>query len=490
MDFKAIGLKCGIEVHQQLATANKLFCNCSANFSEEKPIKTVTRKLRFVAGELGEIDPAAMHEFLKGKEFIYKVYENESCLVELDEEPPHPLNPVAIEIALQIALMLNCEIPDEIEIMRKTVIDGSNTSGFQRTCVVGLDGFVETSFGGVKINNVCLEEESCQIIEKTGNKVVYGLNRLGIPLVEIGTGIIENPEQAREVAEKLGLILRSTGKVRRGLGTIRQDLNVSVGKGARVEIKGVQRLNRISKLIENEAERQLKLIGTAGKKPTGDVRRALEDGTTEYMRPLPGSARLYPETDIPPVKIKRQLLEKMKKQLPERIENVYEKLLECGLNEELANQLVHSERMEWFNRLVKEGIEPKLAANTLLSTFVQLKRDGVKMENLNIEKTRDVLLLVKNSKIAKEAVPEVLAAASEKPKEKIENILKESVAGIVLEAEIGKIVENIIEKNRHILGLQNPGQALMGLAMKELRGKIPGNIVMNIIREKLEKYKK
>src|SRR3989344_7277801 len=139
--------------------------------------------------------------------------------------------------------MLNSEIPDEIHVMRKSVVDGSNTSGFQRTAIVGLNGFIETSFGKVGITNVSLEEDSCQIVGKEGNKIIYGLDRLGIPLIEIGTAAdIKTPEQAKEAAEKLGFIIRSTGAVKRGLGTIRQDLNLSVVGGNRVEIKGAQDL--------------------------------------------------------------------------------------------------------------------------------------------------------------------------------------------------------------------------------------------------------
>jgi Glu-tRNA(Gln) amidotransferase subunit E-like FAD-binding protein len=489
MDFKGLGLKCGIEIHQQLNTKSKLFCGCSANFSEEKPVKTVARRLRFVAGETGEVDAAAMHEFLKGREFRYRVYENESCLVELDEEPPHPLNRDALETALQIALMLNCDIPDEIEVMRKTVIDGSNTSGFQRTCIVGLNGFLDTSLGRVKISNVCLEEESCQIIEKEGSSAVYGLNRLGIPLVEIGTGIMENPEQAKETAEKLGLILRSTGRVRRGLGTIRQDLNVSVERGARVEIKGVQRLNMIPKLIGVEAARQLDIIKQK-KTVSSDVRKALDDGTTEYMRPMPGSARLYPETDIPPVRIEKTFLAKLRKHLPEKIEETVGKLLKCGLNEELANQLMHSDRLEWFNELVRNGIEPNFAANTLLSVVIQLRRDGVNTGNLGIEKIRDVLVFVKNRRITKDAVPAVLKAAAERPGEKIENIIKSVSDGGVPAEKAEEFVRNIVEKNKHVFGLPNPQQAFMGLVMKELKGSVPGSVVSEILKKVMERGKK
>ncbi|MCK5022924.1 MAG: Glu-tRNA(Gln) amidotransferase subunit GatE, partial [Candidatus Aenigmarchaeota archaeon] len=260
-DYEKIGLKCGIEIHQQLDTENKLFCMCASRLSQTEPDSEIVRKLRVVAGETGEIDVAALSEFLKDREFIYRTYPDETCLVETDGEPPHNINRDALGITLTISQLLNCTVPEEIHVMRKTVLDGSNTSGFQRTAIIGIDGELKTSLGNVGITNVCVEEESAQIIKREGNQVIYGLDRLGIPLVEIGTAAdIHDPQQAKEVAQKLGMIVRSTENVKRGLGTIRQDVNVSIKGGERVEIKGTQDLKMIPKYIENEIERQKNLL--------------------------------------------------------------------------------------------------------------------------------------------------------------------------------------------------------------------------------------
>ncbi|MCK4714219.1 MAG: Glu-tRNA(Gln) amidotransferase subunit GatE, partial [Candidatus Aenigmarchaeota archaeon] len=240
-DYRKLGLKCGIEIHQQLST-RKLFCDCPSSL-DGKPKGEIVRSLRAVAGELGDVDAAALHEVLTGKSFAYQVYPCESCEVELDEEPPHDLNSEALDIAPVVATLLKCDVPDEIHVMRKQVIDGSNTTGFQRTAIVGLDGRIETPSGDVGVTNLNLEEDACQILGRKDKTVTYGLNRLCIPLIEIGTTPdIRTPEHAKEVAARIGMILRSTGKVMRGLGTIRQDVNVSVRGGARVEIKGAQDL--------------------------------------------------------------------------------------------------------------------------------------------------------------------------------------------------------------------------------------------------------
>ncbi|MCX8169808.1 MAG: Glu-tRNA(Gln) amidotransferase subunit GatE, partial [Candidatus Methanomethyliaceae archaeon] len=218
-------MRVGIEIHQQLDTNNKLFCNCPTILREEEPHFVVIRKLRPVASELGEIDQAALFESERQKIFHYQGYVDSICLVELDEEPPHEINRDAVMIALTVAKMLNMIIVDEIHVMRKIVIDGSNTTGFQRTAKIAFDGWIDDEEGRVSIKSLCLEEDSARKISEDPDHVIYRLDRLGIPLIEISTGPdIRSGDQARRVALNLGRILRATGRVKRGLGTIRQDL--------------------------------------------------------------------------------------------------------------------------------------------------------------------------------------------------------------------------------------------------------------------------
>src|SRR3989338_7430874 len=227
MDYLKLGLKAGLEIHQQLDTG-KLFCACPGYLRSEEPDYTIMRKLHAVPGEAGEVDIAVEYEAAKEKDFIYQAYNDSTCLVELDEEPPHQINQHALDEAIKISLLLNCEIYPVTQIMRKTVIDGSNTSGFQRTFLMAHDGFIETSFGKVGIESVALEEDAARIVSRENKKVTYRLDRLGIPLVEIGTKPdLKTPEQIKECALKIGEILRAC-KVKRGIGTIRQDLNISI----------------------------------------------------------------------------------------------------------------------------------------------------------------------------------------------------------------------------------------------------------------------
>ena len=407
-------------------------------------------------------------------------------MVELDEEPPHKVNEEALEIALEIALLLNCKIPEEIHVMRKTVIDGSNTSGFQRTMIVGMNGRLDD----VEIKQVCLEEEAAGIVKKEKDKTYYRLDRLGIPLVEISTGIIEkSPEDVQRFAEKLGMLLRSTGKILRGIGTIRQDLNISIKGGARVEIKGVQELKLIAKIIKNEIKRQLNLI-KKGKKVKEETRVANPDGTSSYTRPLPGAERMYPETDVPAIKINKELLEKIKKNLPELLEEKEEKLVKkYNLNKELVKELIRSEKINLFEKIVSLGIEPILIATTLTSTLKELKRkENAPIENLKEKHFLMVFEALKSQKIAKEGIPELLKQLSLKPEEKIENLIKSLGLETISEEKLREIIKKIIQENKDVLQKPTAEKIFMGLIMKEVRGKIDGKTVMKVLKEELTNF--
>src|SRR2546423_9943637 len=262
MDYRALGLKVGLEIHQQLAT-HKLFCEDASVLVDSPGGQRFRRRLRPTQSELGEIDAAAIEEAKRRLTFVYETTPN-SCLVEDDEEPPHPPNPEALDIALEIALLLEAKCTSEVDFMRKIVIDGSNTSGFQRSALVALDGHLDTNGKRIGVPTILLEEDAARKLGEAEGEVVYRLDRLGIPLVEIATSPdIETPDEAREVALAFGSLLRATKKGMRGIGTIREDLNVSIKGGSRIEIKGVQELRLISTFVEKEVERQRMLLEVA-----------------------------------------------------------------------------------------------------------------------------------------------------------------------------------------------------------------------------------
>ena len=261
-----IGLKVGLEIHQQLSTNKKLFCSCIPLESDEYTVK-FQRKLRAVKSELGEYDPAALFESSKSKTIMYYANSESSCLVEQDEEPPHNLDDDAKTLVLIISSALESNIFSEIYPMRKTVIDGSNTTGFQRTMLVSQGGHIDVDGEKIGVQSICLEEDAAKLLGDKGDMREYSLDRLGVPLIEIALDPVEgDSKKIKKIALSLGRLLRSTKKVTRGIGSIRQDVNVSVRDGGGVvEVKGVQQLDQLEKVVEFEAKRQHGLVKIAEK---------------------------------------------------------------------------------------------------------------------------------------------------------------------------------------------------------------------------------
>lgn len=264
IDYAKIGLKIGLEIHQQLNVGSKLFCNCPPDlFKEGEPERTFLRRLRPTQSELGQVDPSVFFESQKGVKILYEANRSCACLVDMDEEPPQPMNREALKVVLTVAFMMNMHPVDEVHIMRKIIIDGSSPTGFQRTSIIALDGWIKVGEKIIPMQAISLEEDAARKMgtEDEGRIICYRIDRLGIPLIEITTApVMYSPLEAQQVALAIGRILRDTGKVMRGLGVIRQDLNVSIGNGTIVEIKGVQALELISTVIEYEVQRQLGLL--------------------------------------------------------------------------------------------------------------------------------------------------------------------------------------------------------------------------------------
>jgi glutamyl-tRNA(Gln) amidotransferase subunit E len=616
-DYEALGLVAGLEIHQQLDTATKLFCACPTERREpEEASRTFSRYLHPTKSELGELDEAAVEESRVDREFEYLAFDT-TCLVEEDDEPPHRIDDEALDVALQIAALLDMTAVDQAHVMRKIVVDGSNTSGFQRTTLVGQDGEIETSEGPVGVEDLLLEEESAGRVEETDGGVRFSLDRLGIPLVEIGTKPdISSPEQAREAAERIGMLLRSTGSVKRGLGTIRQDVNVSIAEGARVEIKGVQALDQIDEIVRLEVGRQVELLDiadelddrdatvgetqdvtevfadtdsgviqsavTSGGRVTAvslygfdglvgreiqpdrrlgtelsdhakrhgaggifhtdelpaygvteaevealrdavgagpddavaivaddpetaelaidavaeraetavegvpeETRDATQEGTTRYLRPLPGAARMYPETDVPPVELDPSDVE-LPELLTEKVER-YQR--EYDLDAGLAEQVAYGRRMPLFESVVEAGVDATFAAGVLEGTLTELRRDDVPVEALTDDHLRAVLLLVEEGDLAKEGVDEVLTTLAENPDFTAEEAVEEAGLAGVSEDEVRDAVVDVVERNADQVESEGMGafSALMGECMGALRGKADGEIVSDVLREEIGK---
>ncbi len=259
--LKLLGFKCGLEIHQQLNTKTKLFCHCPTGLTNKRHDAEILRHMRPTLSELGEYDGTALMEFKTKKEVIYRLYRDRTCTYEMDDTPPFLVNQEAIDYAIRLALLFNCKIINELHVIRKQYLDGSIPTGFQRTMIIGIDGYVPYKDRRIEISQINLEEESCREVSDIGHRIVFATDRLSIPLVEIITGAdMKTPQEAAEVCRLLGNAMKITGLVRRGIGSVREDVNVSITGGDRVEIKGVHKVGNIPALTESEAYRQKGLI--------------------------------------------------------------------------------------------------------------------------------------------------------------------------------------------------------------------------------------
>jgi len=261
LDYQAVGLISGLEVHQQLLTREKLFCRCPAGLYTEEHDGEVLRHMRPTLSELGEYDGTALMEFKTKKEIVYLLNHKNMCTYEMDDTPPFLVNQEAVDVGIELCLTMNMDVIDEIHIARKQYLDGSIPTGFQRTAIVGVNGWLPFKGRRLTVTHVSIEEDSCREVKDKGHQITWRTDRLGMPLTETVTGPeLVTPYEVRDAALLCGMVARSTGRVRTGIGASRQDVNVSVRGGQRCEIKGVPRAGFAVKLVHNEGLRQYNLL--------------------------------------------------------------------------------------------------------------------------------------------------------------------------------------------------------------------------------------
>lgn len=621
-DYEKIGFKSGLEVHQQLLTERKLFCHCPAGKYQSSYHAEILRHMRPTLSELGEYDGTALMEFKTKKDIIYRIHYDTVCTYEMDDTPPFLINDQALDIALEVGMLFDGYVVDELHIARKQYLDGSIPTGFQRTAITCVGGKIPYKDRVINLIQMSIEEDSCREISDVGHKRVYITDRLGMPLIETVTHPeMKTPQEVADVNNILRRLVRSTGKVRTGIGAGREDVNVSVRGGTRIEIKGVPNIKRIPLLTYNEAMRQWNLLrlrevlaekgitpetfsaeykdvtkvlkkthyspvsdairnggkvncvivkGFAGylkwqtqtdtyfskeisdrvrviacltslpniihsdnvgenissadwnslKKTMGagpddaiivvwgsetdaetgakeiiirckeatigipsETRQALRDGTNGFERILPGPERMYPDTDLPPVPITKERVERIKAGMPEQIWKREERYRKLGVPVDLINDLAVSKFAKIFDKAVSElNVEAGIAATAIIQYSKKLKRKGYKISKLNEELFESIFNSLGNKRIIKEAVFVIM-----------EDFLKN---GRIFEALFPKPVNDDEIKARINTGLiqlkhlklynpENSKEVLMGIVMANLRGSAEGKLVSKLIDEKL-----
>jgi len=621
-DYAELGLKAGLEIHQQLHTRKKLFCRCPAGLYSDHYDAEILRHMRPTLSELGEYDGTALMEFKTKKEIIYQLNKNTVCTYEMDDAPPFELNEEALDIALEIALLLKLNLVSELHIARKQYLDGSIPTGFQRTTILGVDGEILYRNRKIRIIQLGLEEDACREVSDEGHVRVYRTDRLGMPLIEVVTyPDMRTPWEVADVAQLIRQLTRSTGKVNRGIGAARQDVNVSINGGTRIEIKGVSRIPLIPRLVHNEAGRQKALLeirheirsrgitlenfhpeffdvtdilkhtsylpiknafykdtkikcvklpyfqgilryqtqpGTNFAKEISDrvrviacldnipniihsdtedvtisnanwekikklsrfkdrdalvivwgnaqdvetavneiiirateaiigipqeTRQALPDGTTGFERILPGPDRMYPDTDLPPIALSEERINRIKSLLPPLPWERRAKYEKMGLKDYLINKLLLNEQSDIFDRIIKKlKINPMLVANLLVEKLTYFKRKSMPIEQLSDEVIFKVFEAFHHQKIVKEAIPIIIQSWLFDTSQSIDKLI--SQYKIINISELKEKITEILKETEIVsnFDLEKQCRYVIGQVMQKVRGKIEGKIVAETVK--------
>lgn len=612
-DYAKIGFKSGLEVHQQLKTSTKLFCRCPAGHYSEHYNAEILRHMRPTLSELGEYDGTALMEFKTKKEIIYRINYDTVCTYEMDDTPPFMMSEEALDIAIEVSMLYGANVVDEVHIARKQYLDGSIPTGFQRTAIVSVGGSIKYKDRRINLIQMSIEEDSCREVSDIGHRRVYITDRLGMPLIETVTHPeMRTPQEVAEVNKILSRIVKSTGKVRTGIGAARQDVNVSVTGGTRIEIKGVSRIEKIPILTYNEAMRQWNLLklrqelrnrgitpetfsarydcvtrilrktryqpikdaidrgwkvkcvvlkgfkgllrwqtqtdtyfsreisdrvrviaclttlpnivhsdsmseqisssewnllrkqmnatendtlvlvwGDEQDSETGakeiiirahestigipsETRQAHYDGTNGFERILPGPERMYPDTDLPPIRIDQDRFDRIKANLPKSFWDRILELKELGFTEKESEKIAVSKYYHLFMKLAKLQIPLNLSYKALIELPRILRRKNMSLDVMSEEEIFQIFKLYEEGKLIREGVLEVLKSSAANGQ-----FVEELIPDHCSESELNEIIKETFKEyeNMKVHNPEQKEQIMMGLLMKHLRGRVEGKIV-------------
>ncbi len=616
-DYAHVGFMSGLEVHQQLLTKRKLFCRCPAGHYSTEYHAEILRHMRPTLSELGEYDGTALMEFKTKKEIIYRINRNTVCTYEMDDTPPFMIDDEAVDIGLEISMLADLALVDEVHIARKQYLDGSIPTGFQRTTILGVHGSVPFKDRSVEIIQLGLEEDSCREVSDIGHRRTYLADRLGMPLIELVTGPdMRTPQEVAEIGQLLRKMMRTTGRVRRGIGATRADTNVSVRGGTRIEIKGVPRIGLMPLLTYNESRRQwnllrmrsalaergittdsftatskdvtriikrsrftplamamqqgfiaqaVRLTGWAGmlrwetqenttfareisdrvrviacltvlpniihsdnpgdtisgaewtevRKAVGathddavvivwgdqrdtdtavkeiiirakeatigipsETRQALRDGTTGFERILPGPQRMYPDTDLPPIRITDERTARIRERLPVQYWTRKRRYLDTGVPKDAIEQLSISPLAPLFDVAVDAlGFSVMHAAVILHRHVRRLRREGARWEQFRPDRLRSILEAVRDGRLTMDGVLPVLRASL------ADEFSLETLPPVLSVSDLAPIIADVASdiSEHDVYDAKNIPTLTLDAVMDCVRGRIAGRVVADAV---------
>ena len=451
-------MKCGLEIHVQLDTDSKLFCDCPTNYQDAPPNKNI-------------------------------------CFVCLNQPgaKPYPPNKKALDGAIKIALMLACKInPDVTFFQRKHYDYPDLSSGYQKTSIpIGFEG----DLNGVRIREVHVEEDPGQYKPDLG---LVDFNRSGIPLIEIVTEPdMKSPEEARKFLRELIRVLEYSESAR-GEGTMRADVNISIEGGKRAEIKNVNSIKGAYKALQFEMVRQKNLL-KRGIEIKQETRAFLESQMITVPMRLKEEAddyRYIPDPDLPPMLADIEKVEHIRGEMPEPAHIKTDRFVkQYGIKKDDAQVLTSElELADAFEEVVKE-VDPEFAALWMrdeLKRILSFNKITYKESEITSAQLVEFFKLLLDKKITTKAGQRIIENLPHNPKSPTHIAEDLGLIGVVEEDVVQQAVKQSIDENPEAVSDYYQGKKkalnfLMGQVMKITHGKADPGEIIKLLKGELDK---
>ncbi len=468
----------GLEVHTELSTKTKIFCNCSTQFGGEPN----THVCEICSGMPGTLPL---------------------------------LNKKVVEYAVRTGLATNCTITQYNKFDRKNYFYPDLPKAYQISQLylpICRNGYIEVDTDDgekkkIRIHEIHMEEDAGKLIhDEWEDCTLVDYNRCGVPLLEIvSEPDFRSAEEVLQYLERLRAILQYIGAsdCKMQEGSLRADINLSVRKkgeekfGVRTEMKNMNSFKAIQRAIEYESQRQIELLEEGGV-VTQETRRWDDNkGISTAMRSKEDAQdyKYFPEPDLPPIEISDEYIENIKNNMPELPQEKKQRYMtELGLPEYDTNILTGSVYLvRLFERTVEVTGNPKDSANWIMGELMKFLNDSQTLpENMSFEfdSLGKIINLVNSGKINRGTGKKVLEKVFTDNVEPEKYIEENNLGAMTDTGAIKSVIEQVIAENEKSVNEYKGGktqafQYLIGQSMRALRGKAPAQEVQKILKELL-----